>query len=221
MAERVERAGRLAQQIGARITGESKVDEPGLAPCVDAETPALSVERERERELIRLAQCGDERALRVIYQVHEARVRGHLHNLHGADSEIDDLVQIVFSRAFGAIGGFEGKSSISTWLYRITANTSHNLLRQRFRRERMKRALRVFDLGRGADRVSPGKLQARDEAQRVLARLRPELREIFVLYHYEGLTLQEISEVVGRPISTVGDRLSRARKQLRELVSAP
>jgi RNA polymerase sigma-70 factor (ECF subfamily) len=42
---------------------------------------------------------------------------------------------------------------------------------------------------------------------------------VFVLYHYEGLTLQEISAVVGRPISTVGDRLNRARARLRTLAS--
>lgn len=177
-----------------------------------------SPERQAQWLLISQARAGDERALRIVYEQHEAQVRGHLFRLLGRDSEIDDLVQIVFSRAFAALDRFEGKSSISTWLYRITINTTHNLMRQRFRRDRMKRAVRWFDAGRGADRVHASKLEARDEAQRILARLRPDLRQIFVLYHYEGLTLQEIARIVERPISTVGDRLTRARKQLRELV---
>jgi RNA polymerase sigma-70 factor (ECF subfamily) len=175
-------------------------------------------ERRGQRELIAQARAGDERVLRIIYDQHEHQVRGHLHRLLGRDSEIDDLVQIVFSRAFAALDSFESKSSISTWLYRITVNTTHNVLRQRFRRDRMQRAVRWFDSGREADRVQASKLEARDEAQRILERLRPELRQIFVLYHYEGLTLQEIAAIIERPISTVGDRLTRARKELRELV---
>jgi RNA polymerase sigma-70 factor, ECF subfamily len=175
-------------------------------------------ERQAQRELIAHAQAGEQRALRIIYEQHENQVRGHLYRLLGRDSEIDDLVQIVFSRAFAALDSFEGKATISTWLYRITINTTHNLMRQRFRAERMRRAVRWFDSGRGADRVQPSKLEARDEAQRILEQLRPDLRQIFVLYHYQGLTLQEISDIVERPISTVGDRLTRARKQLRELV---
>jgi len=172
----------------------------------------------RERELVERAQAGDERALRTIYEGHENQVRSHLHRLLGRDSEIDDMVQVVFSRAFRAIDRFEGKSTLSTWLYRITVNSTHNLLRQRFRRNRMQHALRRFETGRGGDRVSASKLEARDEAQRILEQLSPSLRQVFVLYHYEGLTLQEISTILERPISTIGDRLTRARKRLRELV---
>jgi len=189
-----------------------------LPTAIDPSAVEASPERQAQRELIAQARAGDERALRIIYEQHEHQVRGHLHRLLGRDSEIDDLLQIVFSRAFAALDTFESKASISTWLYRITVNTTHNVLRQRFRRERMQRAVRWFDSGRGADRVQASKLEARDEAQRILEQLRPELRQIFVLYHYEGLTLQEIAVIVERPISTVGDRLTRARKELRELV---
>lgn len=180
---------------------------------------AAARERHAQQELVAQARAGDERALRVIYEQHENQVRGHLIRLLGRDSEIDDLVQIVFSGAFGALDSFRGTAALSTWLYRITVNTTHNVMRQRFRRNRMQRAVQWFDVGRGADRVAASKLEARDEAQRILERLRPDLRQIFVLYHYEGLTLREIAEIVERPISTVGDRLDRARKQLRELVS--
>src|SRR5690606_33351504 len=186
----------------------------GAEDEADAESP----ERQAQHLLIGQARAGDERALRIVYEQHEHQVRGHLYRLLGRDSEIDDLVQIVFSRAFAALDSFEGKASISTWLYRITINTTHNLMRQRFRRDRMQWAVRWFDTGRGADRVHASKIEARDEAQRILEHLRPDLRQIFVLYHYEGLTLQEISRIVDRPISTVGDRLTRARKQLREIV---
>jgi RNA polymerase sigma-70 factor (ECF subfamily) len=185
---------------------------------VPAEESTATVDRREEQALLGRARSGDERALREIYERHHSQVRGHLHRMLGADSEIDDLIQTVFARAFAAIDCFEGKAAISTWLYRITANTTHNLLRQRFRRTRMQRAVRWFEAGRGADRVQASKVVARDEVQRILEHLHPDLREVFVLYHYEGLTLQEIAEILERPLSTVGDRLTRARKRLQTLV---
>ena len=188
---------------------------------VGSESPELSQESasflsREERELLSRAKTGEHRALRQFYSSYQGQVRAHLYRLLGPDCEIDDLTQIVFARAFNALASFQGNSTLSTWLYRITANTTHN---QRFRRDRVKTALNWFNTSREAG-VQTGRVEARDEAHRILQRLAPDLREVFVLYHYEGFTLQEISDILGKPVSTVGDRLTRARKKLRELVSA-
>lgn len=186
-------------------------------PSTEPSPVVLSAE---ELQLLTQAQAGDPRALRQIYNAHHGQVRAHLYRLLGPDCEIDDLTQIVFARAFNALDKFHGNATLSTWLYRITANTTHNLIRQRFRRDRVKSALHWFNAGRGVSSVAPTRVEARDEAHRILTRLRPDLREVFVLYHYEGLTLQEIGNILEKPVSTVGDRLTKARKRLRELVSA-
>jgi RNA polymerase sigma-70 factor (ECF subfamily) len=193
-------------QAAASVTGASEATATYLS--------------DEEHELLVRARAGEHRALRQLYNTYQSQVRAHLYRLLGSDCEIDDLTQIVFARAFNALEKFQGNSTLSTWLYRITANTTHNLLRQRFRRDRVKTALSWFNASREAGSVSPGRLEARDEAHRILQRLRPELREVFVLYHYEGLTLQEISNILEKPVSTVGDRLTRARKRLREFVAA-
>ena len=174
---------------------------------------------QEEHQLLTRARAGEHRALRQLYGTYCGQVRAHLYRLLGPDCEIDDLTQIVFARAFNALGRFQGNSTLSTWLYRITANTTHNLLRQRFRRDRVKSALGWFNAGRGGE-VGSSRVEARDEAHRILQKVRPDLREVFVLYHYEGLTLQEISDILEKPVSTVGDRLTRARKKLRELVAS-
>ncbi len=186
----------------------------------DVSSSGLSALLAQEQQLVVRAKAGEHRALREIYNSHSAQVRAHLYRLLGRDCEIDDLTQIVFARAFNALEKFQGNSALSTWLYRITANTTHNLLRQRFRRDRVKTALSWFNTGREAGRVSTSRVEARDEAHRILQRLNPDLREVFVLYHYEGLTLQEIGTILKKPVSTVGDRLTRARKKLRELVAS-
>lgn len=223
-----DRAESLALPSTGLGTGLGTSMSTGLAAGVSAgfgeaassgpvETSFLSAE---EQHLLALARAGEHRALRHIYVTYQAQVRAHLFRLLGPDCEIDDLTQIVFARAFNALDRFQGNSTLSTWLYRITANTTHNLIRQRFRRDRVKSALTWFNVGREAGSVASGRIEARDEAHRILARLRPDLREVFVLYHYEGLTLQEISSILEKPISTIGDRLTRARKRLQELVAA-
>ncbi|HRI10704.1 MAG TPA: RNA polymerase sigma factor [Nannocystaceae bacterium] len=188
-----------------------------LVDALPAAASAAGLLSAPEDRLVERARAGDARALREIYDAYHGLVRAHLHRLLGSDSEIDDLVQIVFARAFGALDRFRGGSSLSTWLYRITANTTHNLLRQRYRRGRLRAALAWFDEGREGH-VASQNLDAQRQAERLLQQLHPDLREAFVLYHYEGLTLHEIAAVLDKPVSTIGDRLSRARKRLHALV---
>ncbi len=157
--------------------------------------------------------------MREIYMSHRLQVRGHLVRLLGTDSEIDDLVQIVFSRAFASLDRFNEESTLSTWLFKITLNTSRNLHRQRYRKRRVAQAFVWFSTSLGLHVQSERSVDSRDEALRVLAHLSPDLREVFVLYHHEGLTLQEISTILERPVSTVGDLLTKARKRVRDIVS--
>jgi len=197
-----------AENIAIAHVGGDEVSSPSGATYLTAD----------EQELLTRARAGQARALREMYNTYQTQVRAHLYRLLGSDCDIDDLTQIVFARAFNALDKFQGNSTLSTWLYRITANTTHNLLRQRFRRDRVKTALGWFNSSQ-SQHVSSSRVEARDEAHRILQCVSPDLREVFVLYHYEGLTLQEISDILGKPVSTVGDRLTRARKKLRELVS--
>ena len=195
---------------------------------VDTDAPAASEPAEssrvgdylsaEEQFMLSQARAGNPRALRQFYDTHQAQVRGHLYRLLGPDSEIDDLVQTIFARAFAALATFRASSTLSTWIYRITTNTTHNLLRQRFRRNRVKAAFQWWSSGR-AGGLQHSHADVRDEALRLLQHLAPDLREVFVFYHYEGLTLQEIAQILDKPLSTIGDRLTRARKRLHELAT--
>lgn len=198
MSIRVATKVEAAESANPASTGEFRVDPARLA----------------ETRLVDRARAGDERALREIYRTHQRQVRAHLFRLLGDDCEVDDVLQTVFARAFNALERFEGKSTLRTWLYRITANTTHNLLRKRYRSERIRTAFGRF-VNAAGHRVESTRVEARDEAARALRSISPELQEVFILYHYEGLTLQEISDILERPISTVGDRLTRARKRLK------
>lgn len=171
-----------------------------------------------EQTMIQQAQAGNHQALRQFYETYHSQIRGHLYRLLGSDHEVDDLVQTIFVRAFSGLHTFKGNSSIRTWLYRIATNTTHNLLRQRFRRNRVCTAFKWFSLSI-TGHIEHKAIHPQAEAKRLLQLLAPDLQTVFVLYHYEGLTLQEIADILDKPVSTVGDRLIRARKRLHKLVS--
>lgn len=185
-------------------------------PIRDAESTRPETDDAADAALLGRAREGDERALRALYERYQGFVRAFLQRMLGPDPELDDLTQMVFARAFRALGTFRGDAKVSTWLYQICANTCRNALRTRYRQRRLHDALHFFTIAGEGDRAHVD-LGARDEATRLLQRLRPDLREIFVLYHHEGLTLAEIAEVLGVAVSTAGDRLTRARKQLHKL----
>lgn len=172
-----------------------------------------------EAALIARAAGGDPRALRKLYERSLPQVRAFLLRMLGPDPELDDMIQTVFIRAFNALGTFRGDSKLSTWLYQICGNTCRNLMRSRYRQRRLHDALHFFTVAREGDRDNVD-LSAKREALRLLQRLRPELREVFVLYHHEGLTIPEISEILDTATSTVGDRLQRARKLLHKHANA-
>ena len=199
------------------MTGAVQVFDELIAPAASPEAAHVDYLSAEEQILLAQARAGNARALRHFYDTHQTQVRSHLYRLLGPDSEIDDLVQTIFARAFAALATFKGGSTLSTWLYRITTNTTHNLLRHRFRRNRVKAAFQWWVGGRGPQ---SSHADVCDEATRLLQHLAPDLREVFVFYHYEGLTLQEISQILDKPLSTIGDRLTRARKRLLELVAA-
>jgi len=172
-----------------------------------------------EAALIARAAAGDARALRRLYDRSHPQVRAFLLRMLGPDPELDDIIQTVFIRAFNALGTFRGDSKLSTWLYQICGNTCRNLMRSRYRQRRLHDALHFFTVARQGDRDNVD-LSAKSEALRLLQSLRPELREVFVLYHHEGLTIPEISQILSVATSTVGDRLQRARKLLHKLANA-
>ncbi len=157
--------------------------------------------------------------MRTLYQRYQSHVRGQLFRLLGPDSEADDIVQVVFSRAFAALDHFQEQASLGTWLYRIAANTAANVRRQRTRRARVQSALCEANEVT-AHAASSSRVEVRRQVTEYLDQLGTDQRNVFMLYHYEGLTLQEIAQHIDTPLSTVGDRLSRARARLAELVRA-
>ncbi len=148
------------------------------------------------------------------YEENWAWIYRLIERLRDASIDPEDAAQDVFMIILRKLPNFEGRSSLKTWIYRITLNVVSEHRKRAQRRTRLKRALSML----GIDRSPPA--AKRLEAQSELARLQtilfampPKKRQIFVLCEIEGLPHAQVSEVLKIPRGTVRSRLHHARNE--------
>lgn len=162
-------------------------------------------------ELVVACVAGDRDAMHQIYQRCSDRVYALMVRIVGSQ-DADDLTQQVFLQMFRKLDQFGGDSKLETWLYRLATNEALQYLRRRKRQstESIIAEPSVTD----SDRlIETERIQLLELA---FSRLDPELKTILSLKEEQGLSYREIAESVDIPEGTVGSRLNRARKELRE-----
>ena len=141
--------------------------------------------------------------------------------LAGRDADVDDLVQEVFTIAGQKLEEFEGRAKETTWLYRIAANIVSADRRKRKRQHllslRWLRPAAEDEVVEGPDRDAE-KQDAHGLVREVLAELSEKKRNVFILFELEGLSGQEVAEIVGCPLDTMWTRLFHARREFRQLL---
>jgi RNA polymerase sigma-70 factor (ECF subfamily) len=171
-----------------------------------------------EIELLRRAGAGDEAAVRALFRTHVGRIHRTVGRILGpSDPDVEDVVQHVFLAALAGADGFDGRSSVSTWILGIATRRALDQARSRFRRNRFRTITELVGLGQPAPRPDV-RHQALDLAHAALAELHPDQRTVFVLHEVEGYTLQEIKDMTGVGISTLHARLKAAKKKLDAIV---
>ena len=149
----------------------------------------------------------------------------------GNAPDAEDALQNTFLKAFQHLDAFEGRSSLSTWLYRIASNEALMLLRKRRPETNFSDIKSEDDADQNIDPVDftdwcclPEEellsAEARTTLDRAIQHLPETLRIVFVLRDIEGLSIQETSQVLGLSETAVKTRLLRARLRLREEISS-
>lgn len=172
----------------------------------------------RDQELIKRVIERRPGAFDEFYYAFVDRVHRQLFTIVGPDAEIEDLIQLVFVQVYRRIGSFRGDASIGTWLHRVTVNVALTHLRKRkrwFRFEGEDRARLPMPSAPEAPDEAFGRREKLQLLHRVLDRVKPKKRIVFLLYEVEGYTLEEISEIVDAPVNTVAARLRAARLEVR------
>lgn len=169
--------------------------------------------------LIEQIRAGNTAAFRTFYYRHVDHIFAMTSRILGplrADRE--DVVQEIFFQAYRAMNHFKGEAAVTTWLYRIAANVSYSALRK-------PRPPVPVDADPAADvQSAEGRVDARRKVLRMYAlieSLSPKNRIVFTLHEFEGLTLENIAEVLNIPLHTAAARLRRSREQIMEALMKP
>jgi len=174
-----------------------------------------------DQMLVERCQKGDLSAFEVLVLKYQQNVFNLIYHLTSNGEQVEDLAQEVFLKAFKALGGFRGDSCFYTWLYRIAVNTCRNFIK--FQRKRGS----YESLGENPPEPEDIRLHPQDpvhsleikelfgEIDKAISSLNPEYRTVITLRDIEGLSYDEIAQVLGCPVGTVRSRLFRARTELK------
>lgn len=191
--------------------------------------------REIDHELVVRAQRGDKRAFGMLVDKYQRKLARLLSRMIRDQSEIEDVVQESFIKAYRALPNFRGDSAFYTWLYRIGINTAKNYLVSMGRRPTVSTDIEIEDAENFEDGdelrttdTPESSMMTKQIAQTVndtVEGLPEELRTAITLREIEGLSYEEIATIMGCPIGTVRSRIFRAREtiaaKLRPLLDTP
>ena len=175
-----------------------------------------------DKSLVAAFVRGDRTALSELYRRHARRVESIARHVMGPSDETEDVVQDVFIELQRALPRFRGESRFTTWLHRVVVNVSLQRLRKR-KRKGWGRWVSIDKVPHQlpSHRSPEHQAQARQSVEVIYAaldKISDKKRAVFVLYEFEGLSLQEIATTVDTSVNTVKSRLFHARREVFEHV---
>lgn len=176
-----------------------------------------------DETLVALARSGDRKAFEMLVVKYQRRVARLVGRYVRNASDIEDLVQEAFIRAYRGLPAFRGDSAFGTWLYRIATNLSLNFVQ----RSRAGRTVSLTPLDGDDAPDGPAEPAEGEDPERMLmarqigaaievalAELNDDARRALLLYEMEGRQYKEIATLTGAPIGTVRARIFRAREHI-------
>lgn len=180
-------------------------------------------ERDIDYELVKRVQQGDKQAFNLLVAKYQVRINKLVSRFINDYAEVEDVVQDAFIKAYRGLKNFRGDSAFYTWLYRIAVNTAKNYLVSMSRKTPASdidaQEAEQYDSALGLkENSTPERLLLTDEInqtiQATIGRLPTELKTAITLRELEGLSYEEIAEVMDCPIGTVRSRIFRAREAI-------
>jgi len=176
-----------------------------------------------EGALIRRAQSGDESAFREIVEKYQSKVFSIIHGIVRQKNDVEDIAQQVFSKVYFSLRNFDFRSSLITWIYKITVNECFDYLRKRKVRKLVYESDLSEDEVRRVENTEPATdrtpradtaLARRDYVLKLLTRVSEEERNLLMLKEVEGYSVEELATMLSMNENTIKVKLFRARQKL-------
>ncbi|OYD14947.1 hypothetical protein CH330_07110 [candidate division WOR-3 bacterium JGI_Cruoil_03_51_56] len=171
------------------------------------------VEDVSEQVLVKRSAHGDERAFAVLVERYKSMVFSTAYKVLKDLSQSEDAAQDTFIKAYAALPGFKGQAKFSSWLYRICYNTCISILRKRRPEVELTEAM-AQTIDGPAEEFRSRDIQT--VIQQEVNRMPDDYRVVITLYHFDGMSYDEIAHLTHRPLGTVKAKIYRARVLLRE-----
>jgi RNA polymerase sigma-70 factor (ECF subfamily) len=183
--------------------------------------------QDSDQQLVERVQQGDKRAFDLLVLKYQYKIIAVVKRYVRDSADVHDVVQEAFIKAYRALANFRGDSAFYTWMYRIAINTAKNYLVSKGRR------LPLTDINAedaehfsGSDNLkemdTPENNLLRDQLQEAvyaaISELPEDLRSAVMLREMEGMSYEEIAEVMDCPVGTVRSRIFRARENIDKVI---
>ena len=198
------------------------------APVATA-APAPANALHQEQQLVRRARAGEMDAYDELVRRYQERIYATIYHMTANHEDANDLAQEAFIKAFHALKSFKGGSSFYTWVYRIAVNKAINFLKQR--KNRIQLSLDDLDVNAEHDpdlvalisdktpRRESGLAELQEKLNAAMQKLSEPHRLVVTLHDVQGLSHEEIAQIMECNIGTVRSRLFYARQQLQAYLS--
>lgn len=192
----------------------------------------MEVSKESDQQLVKRVQGGDKRAFDLLVIKYQHKILGLVSRYVRDASEVQDVTQEAFIKAYRALPRFRGDSAFYTWIYRIAINTAKNHLMAKSRRppgsdvdvedaEYYESATALKDIESPENQLFGEELK--NVVNKAIGQLPEDLRTAVTLREFDGLSYEEIADIMDCPVGTVRSRIFRAReaidKQLQPLLA--
>jgi RNA polymerase sigma-70 factor (ECF subfamily) len=197
-------------------TGQATADKSRARTRVDHKNS-------EEAALVRRVQAGDELAFREVVERYQTKVFSVIYGILRNHNDAEDISQQVFAKVYFSIRNFDFRSSVLTWIYKITVNECYDYLRKKKVRKlvyesdfstddakRMEASEPATEQGPGIDT----RLANRDLVLQLLAKVSAEDRNLILLKEVEGHSVEELAGMTGLNENTVKVKLFRTRQKL-------
>lgn len=201
--------------VRATLNGHATALEGPGANLLHRDTP--------ETEIVRAAQGGDDKAFRLLVEKHQNKVYSIIYGILRNRNDAEDIAQQVFTKIYFSLKNFDFRSSLLTWVYKITVNECYDYLRK----QKVRKLVYESDLGENDERTiensplavekSAGidrRMESRDYLMKLLSKVSEEERMLLIQKEVEGLTVEELAAETGLNENTIKVKLFRARQKL-------
>ena len=195
---------------------------PGVGSRIAAK-PKVDYESTAEGALVRKAQAGDESAFREIVERYQSKVFSIIYGVVRHRNDVEDIAQQVFAKVYLSLKNFDFRSSLITWIYKITVNECFDYLRKRKVRKLVYESDLSEDEVRRVENSEPQEnrqepadtdLARRDFVLKLLSKVSEEDRMLLMLKEVEGYSVEELAAQTGMNENTIKVKLFRARQKL-------